>query len=114
MGRMASLTGRRVLAMRFIRRAILAPTAIGFATYHLASRFGLVYKPFLVLCSIIIGWPIKYSLGVRYEGWRRTRKAGTFGAVTASELRGKLFGDIDVLRELQEMDKNGFVGELPV
>ena len=102
---------RRVLAMRFIRKAILAPTAIGFATYYLALRFGLTYKPLLVLCGIVVGWPVKISLGVRYEGWRRTRKARALVAVTASESRGKLLCDVDIIQELQQMAKDGFIGE---
>ena len=103
--------GRRILAMRFIRRIILAPTVIGFVAYHLASRFNLAYKPLLVLCGVIVGWPIKISLGIKYERWIRMRRAKAFAAVTASELRGKLLGDIDILQELQEFDKNGFLGE---
>jgi len=39
------------------------------------------------------------------------RKARAFGAVSASESRGKLFGDVDALREVQETDKSGFVGK---
>ena len=98
--------------MRFIRKTILTPTAIGFAVYYLASRFRLAYKPLLVLCGIIVGWPIKVSLGARYGGWRRMRKARAIGAVPATEMRGKWFGDIDVVQELQRMAKDGFVGEL--
>ncbi|KAF9650971.1 cytochrome P450 [Thelephora ganbajun] len=103
--------GRRVLALRFIREIILAPTVIGFTIYYLAWQFGLTYKPLLVVGGVIVGWPIKFSLRVRYESWRRTRRASEIGAVTASESRGKLFGDIDVVQEVQEIDKNGFVGE---
>jgi len=100
---------RRVLAVRFICRIILAPTAIGFTIYYLASRFGLAYKPLLVLCGVVICWPIKYLLEVKYEGWRRTWKARALGAVTASEPDWKPFG---VLGEIQETFKNGFIGEL--
>ena len=97
--------------MRFVCRILLAPTAIGFAIYYLASWFGLAYKSFLVLCGIAIGWPIKYSLEVRYEAWRRTRKARALGAVTAPESGWKSFGGIGPLGEIQETVKNGFVGE---
>ena len=103
--------GRRVLAIRFIRKTISAPTAIGFAVYYLASWLGLTRKPLLVLCGVIFGWPIKASLGARYEGWRRTHKAKALAAVTASEPPGKLFGAISTLRELLRMGKSGFIGE---
>ena len=109
--KMDHYVGRRVLAMRFICKTILAPTAIGCAVYHLASWFGLAYKPLLVLCGVIVGWPIKISLRVRYEDWRRTHKAKALSAVTASESPGKSFYDISALRELHRMDKNGFIGE---
>lgn len=104
--------GRRVLAIQFICKALLAPTAIGFTVYYLALQFGLAYKPLLALCGVIVGWPVKASLGVRYRGWRRTHKARAFAAVTASESRGKLFYDIDILQELRRMIKDGFIGEL--
>jgi len=106
---MAPHMRRRVLAARFVCGIILAPTAIGFTVYYLASRFGLVYKLFLVLCGVVVGWPIKYSLEVKYESWRRTWKARALGAVTASEPHWKPFG---VLGEIQETIKNGFIGEL--
>jgi len=108
---MAPHVGRRVLALQFLRKIVLAPTAIGFSVYFLASWFGVSYTPLLVLCGITVGWPIKFSLGVRYDGWRRTRRARALGVVPASESRGKLFWDIDLVQELQELDKNGFVGE---
>jgi len=103
--------GRRIFALRFVWGIFLAPTVIGLSTYYMASRFGLDYRPLLAICGIIIGWPIKFSLGVRYEGWRRTRNAMALAAVTASELRGKLFGDIDLLRDAQKANKTGFIGE---
>ena len=109
---MGPYVGKRVLAMWYIRKVILAPMAIGVAAHYLASRFGLSYKPLLVLCSIIVGWPVKISLGVRYEGWRRTLKAKALDAVTATESHGKLFCDIDILQELQRANENGFIGEL--
>jgi len=108
---MAPHIKRRVLAVRFICRIILAPTAIGFTVYYLASRFGLAYKPLLVLCGIVVGWPIKYSLGAKYESWHRTWKARAFSAVTASEPGWKSFGGVGALGEIQETIKNGFVGE---
>jgi len=108
---MAPHIRRRLLAVRFICRIILAPTAIGFTIYYLASRFGLAYKPFLVLCGVVVGWPIEYSLEARYEGWHRTWKARAIGAVTASEAGWKSFGGMSVLGEIQETIKNGFVGE---
>ena len=108
---MAPHIRRRVLAARFMCGIILAPTTIGFTIYYLASRFGLAYKPFLVLCGIVVGWPIKYSLGTKYESWRRTWKARALGAVTASEPGWKSFAGIGALREIQETVKNGFIGE---
>ena len=108
---MSPHTGRRLLALRIIQRIILAPTAIGLAVYYLASRFSLPHKPLLVTCGVVVGWPIKLSLAARYEGWRRTRRARALGAVTANESRGKLFGGMDVLQELQKADKSGFIGE---
>jgi len=108
---MAPRLGRWLFALRFVWGIFLAPTVIGLATYYMASRFGLEYRPLLAICGIIIGWPIKFSLEVRYQGWRRTRNAKALAAVTASELRGKLFGDIDLLRDIQKANKNGFVGE---
>ena len=107
---MGPYIGRRALAIRFIRGRILAPTAIGSIIYYLASRLDLAHKPLLVMCGVIIGWPIKFSLGARYEGWHRARRARVLGAVTASESRGKLFGDIDAVQEIQRINKNGFVG----
>lgn len=104
--------GRRILAIRFIRGIILAPMVVGFVAYYLASRFSFAYKPLLVLCGIIVGWPIKISLSIKYEGWRRMRKARAAAAVTASESRGRLLADADTLLELLEFNKNGFVGEL--
>ena len=103
---------KRLHAIRYICRIILAPTVIGSAVYYLTSRFGLTYKPFLVLCGIVVGWPITFSLGVKHEGWRRERRARAFGAVTAPQSRWKLFSDLDVLREIREINKSGFVGEL--
>jgi len=108
---MAPYVGRQVLALRFIRRIIVAPTAIGFAVYFLASRFDIPYKPLWAVGGIIIGSPIKFSLGVRYGSWRRARRARALGAVHAFESCGKLFGDIDVIRKIQENEKNGSVGE---
>ena len=98
--------------MRYVCGTILTPTIIGSTVYYLASRFGLVYKPFLVLCSIVVGWPIKVSLGAGLEGWHRTHRARALSAVTAPQSRQKLFNDLDVLREIQEINKNGFIGEL--
>jgi len=103
---------RRVQALRYICKTILAPTIIGSTVYYLAPRFGLAHKPFLVLCGIAVGWPIKISLGAGFEGWHRTRRARALGAVTAPESRQTLFGNLDVLREIQEINKNGFIGEL--
>ena len=91
---------------------MLAPTAIGFTIYYLTLRFGLAYKPFLVLCGVVVGWPIKYSLEAKYESWHRTWKARALGAVTASEPGGKSFGGMGALGEIQETIKNGFIGEL--
>lgn len=108
---MAANTRRRLLAVRFICGLVLAPTVIGLIVYHLASWFGLAYKPFLVVCGVIVGWPISFSLTVGYEGWRRTRNARAAGAVTASEPHWKSFGSIGVIQELQEITKNGFIGE---
>ena len=102
---------RRVHAIRYICRTILPPTVIGSVVYYLASGFG-AYKPFLVLCGIIVGWPIKVSLGAKFEGWRRARRARALGAVTAPQRHRKLFDNIEVLREIQEVNKNGFIGEL--
>lgn len=107
---MSPHVGRRILALRYIRDTVLTPTVIGLVTYYLASRFHLPYKPLLIFCGIIVGWPVKFSLGIRYETWRKARRAGELGAVPASESRGKLFGDIDVLQEVLEMSKNGFIG----
>jgi len=98
--------------MRYICRTILAPTVIGSAVYYLASRFGLAYKPFLVLCSVVVGWPIGVSLGAGYDIWRREHRARAFGAVTASQSRWKPFSDIHLLRDLLGANKNGFIGEL--
>jgi len=108
---MAPHIGTRILALRFIRGIILTPTVIGLAIYYLASRFSLPYRPLLVVCGVVVGWPIKFSLRVRYEGWCRARRARTFAAVPALESRGRLFGDIDALHGVQEADKSGFVGE---
>ena len=108
---MAPHVRRRVLALHFLRKIILAPTAIGFAVYFLASWFGISYIFPLVVCGVTVGWAIKFSLGVRYESWRRARRARALGAVPASESRGKLFGDMDLIQEIQETDRNGFVGE---
>lgn len=110
---MATHIKRRLLALRFICGSMLAPTIIGSTVYCLASRFGVAYKPLLVLCGIIIGWPTKFSLGITYGAWHRARRAKAVGTVPASsELRWNLFSEIDVMRELQETNKNGFVGEL--
>ena len=99
--------------MQFICKAVLAPTVIGSTIYYLASRFGLAYKPLLVLCGIVVGFPIKFSLGVNYGSWDRTRRARAVGAVPApSESRRNLLCGIDVLREIQEINKNGFIGEV--
>lgn len=108
---MAPHVGRRALALRYIRDAVLTPTVIGFVTWYLASRFHLPYKPLVVVCGVVVGWPVKFSLKVRYDGWRRARRARELGAVTASEWRGKLFGDIDAARELLETSKNGVIGK---
>jgi len=97
--------------MHYVCRTILAPTVIGSAVYYLASRSGLTYKPFLVLCGIIVGWPIKISLGARYESWYRERRARASGAVVASQSRRKPFS-ASALQELREINKNGFIGEL--
>jgi hypothetical protein len=96
--------------LRYIRRMIVTPTFIGLAVYYLASRFRLPRKPLLVACGILVGWPVKFSLQVRYDGWRRARRAWGFSAITAPESRGKLLGDIDIIQELQEMESNGFLG----
>ena len=109
---MASHNRRRVLAVRFICKTLLAPTVIGSAVYYLASRFGFAYKPFLVLCGIVVGWPVKFSLGVRYGDWYRRRRAMALGAVTAPGSRWELSNDMSVLRDMQEANKNGFIGEL--
>lgn len=108
---MAPRVGRRVLALRYIRDTVLTPTVIGLVTWYLATRFRLPYKPLLVICGIVVGWPAKFSLRVRYEGWRRARDARALGAVPALESRGKLFGDIDVVQEIQDMSHNGFIGK---
>ena len=108
---MAPTVGRRILALRYIRDAALAPVVIGSATYYLALRLNLPYKPLLVLCSIVVGWPVKFSIWIRYESWRRTRRAHAIGAVAASESRGRSFGDIDIVQELQKTNRGGFIGE---
>ena len=108
---MAPHVGRRILALRYIRDTIFTPTAIGLVTWHLATRFHLPYKPLLIACCIFIGWPIKFSLRVRYESWRRARNARALGSVPPLESRGKLFGDIDIAQEIQEASKNGFIGK---
>ena len=108
---MAPYVGRRVIALRYIRDSVLTPAVIGLVTWYLASRFHLPYKPLLVVCGVVVGWPAKFSLKVRYDGWRRARRARALGAVPASELRGKLFGDIDAAQELLESSKNGFIGK---
>ena len=108
---MSPHTGRRVLALRFILRTILAPTAIGLTVYYLASRFSLPHKPLLVACSVVVGWPIKFSLGARYKGWRRTRRARALGAVPAFESRWKLLGDTDVVQEVRKTDMTRFSGK---
>ena len=108
---MAPYVGKRVLALRYVRDSIIAPTVIGTVTYYLASRFGLPYKPLLVLGGILVGWPAKFSLMVRYQGWRRAYRARALGTVPAIESRGRWLGNIDVARELQDMSKNGFMGK---
>ena len=110
--RMAPLVGRRILALRYIRDAVVTPTVVGLVTYYLTSRFRLPYKPLLVLGGVLVGWPAMFSLRVRYQGWCRARRAKALGAVPAPESRGKSFGDIDVAREIQDMGKNGFIGKL--
>jgi hypothetical protein len=102
--------GRRVLALRYIRDTILAPTVIGLIVHYLATRLDLPHKPFLVLCGIVVGWPVKFSLAVRCQGLHRTWKARALGAVPAFEIRGKLFGNIDTVQEVNEASKNGFIG----
>ena len=97
--------------MRLICRAILAPMVIGSAAYYLASWFDFAYKPFLVLCGVIVGWPIKFILGIRYDGWHRTRRARAFGAVTPSEPRWKSSSHINIMGEIKEINENGFIGE---
>lgn len=108
---MSSHVGKRVLALRYIRDTILAPTVIGLVTYYLVSRFRLPYKPLLVACGVIVGWPVKFSLRVRYQGWYRGYRARALGAVPSSEARGKLFGDVDVLQEIKESSKDGNIGK---
>ena len=108
---MAPHLRRRTLALDYIRQILLAPTAIGFAVYLLTWRFNISYRPLWVVCSITAGWPITFSLGVRCGSWRRARRARALGGVAAYESRGKMFADIDVIQEIQEMDKNGFIGQ---
>ena len=107
---MAPLLGRRILGLQYIRDTILTPTVIGLVTYYLASRFRLPYKPLLVAFCVVVGWPVKFSLRVRYDSWRRARRARDFGAVSASESCGKLFGNADVANEMHEMSRNGLIG----
>lgn len=102
---------RRALAIRFICGVLSTPAVIGFAVYHLTLRLGLAYKPFLVLCGIVFDWPINLSLAARYSGWRRACRARALGAVTASESPWKTFTGVDVLWELREISRNGFIGE---
>lgn len=108
---MAPYVGRRVLALRYLRDTLVTPAVIGLVAYYLASRFSLPHKPLLVVCSIIVGWPAKFSLWVRYERWSRACRARTLGAVPAQEMPGKMFGCIDLVQEIQESSKNGFIGE---
>ena len=108
---MVPLVGRRILALRYIRDTILTPAVIGLVTYYLATRFRLPYKPLLVVCGVAVGWPVKFSLKVRYDIWHRALRAKAFGAVPASVSRGKSFGDADVAREMQEMGRNGLIGK---
>ena len=44
-------------------------------------------------------------IGVRYGSWRRARRARALGAVPVFESCGKLFGDIDVIRKIQENER---------
>jgi hypothetical protein len=108
---MAPHVGRRILALRYIRDAVLTPTVIGLVTWYLASRFHIPYKPLLVVCGVVVGWPAKFSLKVRYDGWRRARRARALGAVSAAELRGKLLGNVDAAQEMLETSRDGFIGK---
>lgn len=65
------------------------------------------------MCGVVVGWPVKFLLEVRYEGWRRAHRARELGAVlAASGSRGKLLGDMDVAWEMREINKNGFIGRI--
>ena len=86
-------------------------TVISFTIYHLASWFGLAYKPLLILSGVVVGLPVKVSLAARYAGWHRTCRARNLVAIAASESRGELLCDIDFLRDLQRENKSGFLGE---
>lgn len=104
------VVGRRVLALRYIRDTFVTPAVIGLMVHYLAARFNLPHKPLLIACGIIVGWPAKFSLWVRFRGLHRAWRAKALGAVIATENRGKRFGDIDTIQELKDASANGFIG----
>ncbi|KAG2139814.1 cytochrome P450 [Suillus bovinus] len=98
----------------FLSRIVASTSSICFGTVflaRLATKSGISLPPWILLLGATSSLPIGFALRILYVGIMRRRQAARMGACLASPLRGKRFGNLDIMLALVHQFNNGYPGD---
>lgn len=81
-----------------------------FSLLRFVTKSGFSFPPWTLLVGSSISLPIGFALRVLYVGIARRRQAARMGARLAPCVKGKRFGNLDVMFNLVQQVRNGYVG----
>lgn len=98
----------------FLGRTVVSAGSLYLGTVCLArfaTRLGISLPPWILLLGATSSLPIGFALRILYVGIVRRQQAARMGARLASPLKGKRFGNLDIMLKLVDRFNNGYPGD---
>lgn len=98
----------------FLGRIVLSTGSIYLGTVCLArfaTKLGISLPPWVLLLGATSSLPIGFALRILYFRIIHRRQAARMGARLAPSIRGKQFGNLDIMLKLVERFDNGYPGD---
>jgi hypothetical protein len=101
--------------LRFLANGVLysfiGPVVGGMTVQQLLARaFNTRIQTWVIILTSLSILPVATAIRLSLKQWKERREAAAMGAQVVPRVRGKWFGNLDVLRRCKEAWDNGYPG----